>query len=275
MRKGAILAAVLGIALGIWLPTRGQASAGPLFYDASVSKTAYARGEPVGIRLVVRNETADPVTLFFPSSQRFDFIVRDRAGEAWRWSHGKRFLDAVETESLGPRQTLEYIASWDQRDSAGTAVLPGVYEVVAVFLGTTMRGARPVTLPPLSFAVVSSTSSGMRPPVEARALIVDGHEAGEVLVGGTVALRIRVAAGGKSPMQRAEVVAERLRKLLVDGRNLERLTIADARGEAVVLWDGALVVTADRHHARLNRTTPVALARQWRDALAKAVGGQR
>lgn len=275
MRTGAVFAAVLGITVAIWSPSAGQASAGPLSYNTLVSKATYTPVEPVEMRLMVRNETAEPVTLIFPSSQRFDFIVRGRAGEVWRWSHGKRFLDVVQTVSLGSRQTLEYVVSWDQRDSNGRPVRPGAYEVVAVFLGTTTPGTPPVTLPPVSFTVVTSTSPEMRPVVTARVWTINGHQVGEVLVGESVALRIRAAAGGRSPVQRAEVVAERLRRLLGIGLNPERLTVAEVSGEAAVVWDGVLVVTADRRHASLNGTTPMSLARQWRDAMAKTLAVHR
>ena len=53
------------------------------------------------VRLIVRNQTEWPVEFAFPTSQRFDFIVRDRSGkEVLRWSDGKVFLQVAGREIL-------------------------------------------------------------------------------------------------------------------------------------------------------------------------------
>jgi hypothetical protein len=52
-------------------------------------------------RLVVRNQTDTPVEFTYPTSQRFDFIVRDAQGkEVLRWSDGKAFAMVVGRETL-------------------------------------------------------------------------------------------------------------------------------------------------------------------------------
>ena len=52
-------------------------------------------------RLAVRNHTEWPVEFTFPTSQRFDFIVRDASGkEVLRWSDGRVFLQVIGRETL-------------------------------------------------------------------------------------------------------------------------------------------------------------------------------
>jgi len=53
-------------------------------------------------RISVRN-TAQPITLTFPTSQMFDFTIRNERGSVvYRWSDGKIFLPFVRTEVFGP-----------------------------------------------------------------------------------------------------------------------------------------------------------------------------
>jgi hypothetical protein len=53
------------------------------------------------VLLTVRNTTEIPVQVTFPTSQRFDFVVRDALGaEILRWSDGHAFLQSVGQETL-------------------------------------------------------------------------------------------------------------------------------------------------------------------------------
>jgi hypothetical protein len=53
-------------------------------------------------RLTLRNTRLDPISLTFPSSQRFDLVIRDERGnEVYRWSDGKVFMEVVGTEEIG------------------------------------------------------------------------------------------------------------------------------------------------------------------------------
>jgi hypothetical protein len=54
------------------------------------------------VRITLRN-TAQPVTLTFPTGQTFDFAIRTEKGDTlYRWSDGKAFTQAVRTEVFGP-----------------------------------------------------------------------------------------------------------------------------------------------------------------------------
>ncbi len=268
-RQTATLVLILSSALLNWSAANGQTSQTSLAYQLSIGKSQYAPGEGVEMHLVVRNETAESLTVYFPSTQRYDFVVRARGAEVWRWSRGKAFLAVVQTILVRPQETLEYAETWNQRNSDGRPVLSGSYEVVAVFLGTKAPGLGAVETTPVSFRVASAESPRVR--VAIRSSGSGASEVSEVLVNGIVVIRIRVSAGEMSRSQRAEAVAARLIRMLSTGIDPSELAVGSVAAEVAVLWHGQLVVTADAVHARLNNTTPLALAGLWRRALAEAL----
>ncbi|HHX39594.1 MAG TPA: hypothetical protein GX715_06480 [Armatimonadetes bacterium] len=107
--------------------------------------------------------------------------------------------------------------------------------------------------------------------VTARAQSIAGQPTGEVLLGETVVTRIRSAAGGKTAPERAEIAAARLSGALSTGNPTpEEFRVAQMNDQYVVAVRDELIVTADTYHAKVNGTTPVQLATQWRDNLAQA-----
>jgi hypothetical protein len=102
----------------------------------------------------------------------------------------------------------------------------------------------------------------------------DGRAVGEVLMANSVLFRIRTAAGGLSPYERAQKVAGRLDVLLADSIQAKDITTGVVNGMNVVLAGEEVVVTADKAHADLNGTTGPALAAQWANNLRVALGGE-
>lgn len=82
---------------------------------------------------------------------------------------------------------------------------------------------------------------------------------------GAVLIRIRTSAGGKSPAQRAAVISRRLERLFNAGLKKSDIEVGRRGGQVVVLAKKELIATADAAHARINRTTPQALAAGWAD----------
>ena len=109
--------------------------------------------------------------------------------------------------------------------------------------------------------------------VMAREATIDGEPVGEVLVDGQVVFRIRTSAGGFSPTQRAEIVAQRLQGLTGDSIQPEDVSMGRINGMDVVMVDNQIIVTADRRHAQLNGTTTSGLAALWSQRLSSAAGG--
>jgi hypothetical protein len=115
--------------------------AGPLTYDlvyARVGRLSLAERGGTALRLNVRRTAqnqlrasfglaaAEPIRLHFPTSQRYDVLLRDHEGRVlWRWSDGRFFLFLTQTV---------YAAEWSldidiPLDAAGSLLSPGVYEV--------------------------------------------------------------------------------------------------------------------------------------------------
>jgi hypothetical protein len=107
--------------------------------------------------------------------------------------------------------------------------------------------------------------------VTSRARTFSSREEGEVLIGESVVIRVRTAAGGYSAAERADLMARRLGELLAHGAGPADVTTGRLRGEAVVLVHRELVATADRFHADVNGTTPDQLAGMWARNIRRAL----
>lgn len=119
----------------------------------------------------------------------------------------------------------------------------------------------------------SSWAEAMPATASARQASIAGAEVGEVLIDGQVVFRIRTSAGGLSPYERAQTVAERLNRLMSKPVQPENIRAAIVNGQAVVLIYSEVVITADEEHAKLNNTTPTRLAGSWALQLSRAVQG--
>lgn len=86
-----------------------------------------AAGEPVTWLLTVRNIGREAVTLTFPSGKRGDVVLRDEsAQQAYRWSDGRFFTEAVNRQELRPGQEVEY-----RLEEPSLGVEPGDYALEA------------------------------------------------------------------------------------------------------------------------------------------------
>ena len=109
------------------------------------------------------------------------------------------------------------------------------------------------------------------PQVTSRAATINNMQVGEVLVDGEVVLRIREAAGGYTPLQRAGVVANRLQSAFARGLTVNDVMVGRLNNQAVLMMGEELLVTADRNEARINNSTPVGLAVAWRQNMVAAL----
>jgi hypothetical protein len=61
-------------------------------------------------RMMLRNGTAQPLKLVFPSGQDFDVIIRNDKGEAvFKWSEGRGFTQAIRTVELAPGESKTFV----------------------------------------------------------------------------------------------------------------------------------------------------------------------
>jgi hypothetical protein len=96
-------------------------------------KGTYGPGEHIHLRLRVHNTSGRPIVLEFPTSQRFDFIIRDQAGEeVGRWSlMGHRFTEQGFRWTIEPNQRVMVgETKMTQRDRNDRPLPPGRYEII-------------------------------------------------------------------------------------------------------------------------------------------------
>ncbi len=66
-------------------------------------KVIYTPGEPILFTLKVMNDASKPISLSFPTAQRFDLLMQNQQGrEVWRWSAGRWFAQMLGEEVLKP-----------------------------------------------------------------------------------------------------------------------------------------------------------------------------
>ncbi len=106
-------------------------SAPEVSFALSLDGTVYTHevsGRPAQLsaRLTLRNTSADPIELTFPSGQRFDLTLRNEKGEiVYRWSDGKAFTLALGSLEVGPGEKNFVVVI--QLASGGRNLPPGRY----------------------------------------------------------------------------------------------------------------------------------------------------
>jgi hypothetical protein len=92
-------------------------------------------GQRVVFNLTMINTGDRPVQLMLPSTQVYDFVIRQDSREVWRWSREHMFAMVLTEVLLLPGMPQVYSVSWEQIDTEGRQVLPGEYEVVGLLMG--------------------------------------------------------------------------------------------------------------------------------------------
>jgi hypothetical protein len=88
----------------------------------------------VTLTFTVRNPSADPVKVVFPSSQRYDFTAIDSTTgkSVWSWAANRDFLQAIGEETVPGGGSLTFVEKW-------TPPKRGLYLVHARLTSTTHR----------------------------------------------------------------------------------------------------------------------------------------
>lgn len=90
-----------------------------------------------------------------------------------------------------------------------------------------------------------------------------------VYVNGAAVVGLRSTNANLDPLQRAAIVADRIRTLASQGQPLAKLTVKSGPGDAAVMWGEQVVVYATAAEAAAQSSTPGALARTWLSQLKK------
>jgi intracellular proteinase inhibitor BsuPI len=138
---GGLAALLLGL-LGLAAEGLGEAALDLLL---KADKSTYALGEPIALTLKVANRGPRPVTLQFPTAQRYDIVVHDSQGrEVWRWSAGQMFAQVLGEEILQPGSVaLTYGVTLRERFAAGrytaVGIIPAEGAPISASLDLTIR----------------------------------------------------------------------------------------------------------------------------------------
>lgn len=111
-----------------------------------------------------------------------------------------------------------------------------------------------------------ASDAGPRNRIEAVREVKLGHEVGEVRINGYTVFRFR-GAQTTDPYARAQIVASRLNAAYMSNLQPGEIRVSRLSGYWVVTARGYLLITADAWTARINRTSPRGLARQWAAAV--------
>lgn len=76
-----------------------------------LSSTKVRRGEPLRLKVTVRNQGLVPVP-YSHGGQAYDFLIRDENGLVWLWSQGKVFTDQLEQDTLESGESRSASTRW-------------------------------------------------------------------------------------------------------------------------------------------------------------------
>jgi len=111
------------------------------------------------------------------------------------------------------------------------------------------------------------------PTVTDQAAQIGGRPVGEVLIDGTVVIRMRTDSGGFSAHERAIIIADRIRRWVSGPFSPYDLAVRrGAYGDAELRAAGQLLVTANAEEAAALDSTATGLAQAWRDNIMMALG---
>jgi len=88
----------------------------------------------LGAALTISTVSAIGVKVTYPTSQQYDLVLRNEAGEiVYRWSDGQVFAEALKTESISGRKSVNIVAEFS---AAASAALPDGFYTVEAWLTT-------------------------------------------------------------------------------------------------------------------------------------------
>ncbi len=103
MKKNLRAAVIAGVVFLFFLAAAAKGAEPRLAVMIQTDKSDFAPGELFPVAMEVNNQTQSAVRFTFPTSQRYELILEDTAGqEVWRWSRGRFFLQAIGQVVLKP-----------------------------------------------------------------------------------------------------------------------------------------------------------------------------
>jgi hypothetical protein len=111
-------------------------SAPEVSFTVALNQPAYKVSESAIARLTLRNASATPLELTFPSSQRFDILIRNEAGaEVYRWSATRSFATVLGREEIAGGE-INYVESIPLSNTGVQPLAAGRYTLEAWIAGS-------------------------------------------------------------------------------------------------------------------------------------------
>jgi hypothetical protein len=116
--------------------------------DPTLSITVEKKDNGALFRLKVKNPTESFLSFNFNSSQKYDFVVREKESgfEIWRWSKGNFFTQVVHNQALLPEEEWEFKFLWDFKDNERNDIQKGEYLVSGILNTRDPRESEPTPL---------------------------------------------------------------------------------------------------------------------------------
>lgn len=170
--------------------------------------------------------------------------------------------------ACGSDEEVEYLFRWRSTAIvAGYVAVACVLALAAFWLGTRADLALGVG-PALALAQDGDTVT-----VADRANTIDGDTVGEVLMNGSVVIRMRTSAGGFSAPERAMIIAQRIQDWVSGAYSPYDLAVREGVGGAAELRAaGDLIVDVNTAEAGALGSTAIGLAEAWRSNIQMALG---
>jgi hypothetical protein len=124
------------------------------------------------------------------------------------------------------------------------------------------------------FAVLAAAAAFSSPEVSFRSAERDGKRVAEVLIVERPVIVLHTSAAHYSPLERGEIVANRLRAALATEPGPDDVTVSSIPSGAGLGIRGELIVAIYQPEANAHGATPTALARLWRENILLALGQQ-
>jgi len=116
-------------------------------FTLETEKNQFKSGEPVNIKLDVKNITEDDLTLEFETTNHCEFTIRREMNfvffthglDVWRSSYNQKYEDEENKIILKPGQSKTFKTTWKQINSKGELVKPGRYSISVALLTKTKQ----------------------------------------------------------------------------------------------------------------------------------------
>lgn len=106
------------------LAVEGTGNRGPAHVEAAA---------PIPLRLVVRNEGVQPVSLRFASGRTYDVVLLDDDGrEQWRWSAGRMFAQVISELEIEAGDASKFELVCDPAPAERPSLPPGHYRAIGL-----------------------------------------------------------------------------------------------------------------------------------------------